>query len=173
MRPPHFRSIRNIFIAIAMAGAVTISACSGQPQTRREKGTFSESAIGASHSKRRGPAGKPLGPSHIVTSSWYGPGYDGHQTASGERFNPRGLTAASKTLPLGSKVRATNLQNGRSVDLRINDRGPVAPGRSLDLSPAAAQKIGMTKSGVARLKITPLRGPSRPSSSSDKVTIRD
>jgi rare lipoprotein A len=91
-----------------------------------------------------------------VTSSWYGPGYDGHRTASGERFDPNGLTAASKTLPLGSSVRVTNLKDGHSAQVKINDRGPAVRGRSLDLSPAAARKIGLTKGGVARVSITPV-----------------
>jgi len=110
--------------------------------------------------RSRGPSeespGKPLGPTQIVTSSWYGPGYDGHRTASGERFDPNGLTAASKTLPLGSSVRVTNLKNGHSAQVKINDRGPVIGDRSLDLSPAAARKIGLTKGGVARVEITPV-----------------
>ena len=100
--------------------------------------------------------GTPLGPSRVVTSSWYGPGYDGHRTSSGEPFDPKGLTAASKTLPLGSSVRVTNLKDGRSAQVKINDRGPAVRGRSLDLSPAAARKVGLTKTGVARVEITPV-----------------
>ena len=95
--------------------------------------------------------------SHVV-ASWYGPGYEGRRTASGEAFDPNGFSAASKTLPLGSIVRVTNIQNGRSVDIRINDRGPVAPGRSIDLSPAAARKIGLTNKGIDRVKITRISG---------------
>jgi rare lipoprotein A len=95
--------------------------------------------------------------SHVV-ASWYGPGYEGRRTASGETFDPNGFSAASRTLPLGSMVRVTNIQNGRSVDVRINDRGPVAPGRSIDLSPAAARRIGLTNKGIDRVKITRIRG---------------
>lgn len=94
-----------------------------------------------------------------MTATWYGPGYDGHRTASGERFDPNRLTAASKTLPLGSVVRVTNLENGRSVDVKVNDRGPHAGGHGLDLSPAAAQKIGLSHQGAARVKITPVSKP--------------
>lgn len=74
----------------------------------------------------------------------------------GEAFDPNKLTGASKTLPLGSVVRVTNLNNGRSVDVRINDRGPVASSRGIDLSPAAAKQIGLTKKGVERVRITRL-----------------
>ena len=107
--------------------------------------------------REREPArGKPLGPTHIVSSSWYGPGYEGRRTSSGERFDPKAFTAASNTIPLGSKLRVTNPKNGRSTQVKVNDRGPAVKGRTLDLSPAAAQKIGLTKSGVARVEITPV-----------------
>jgi rare lipoprotein A (peptidoglycan hydrolase) len=88
-------------------------------------------------------------------ASWYGPGFNGCRTTTGERFNENAMTAASKTLPLGSHVVVTNPQNGRSVEVRINDRGPHVRGRTLDLSKRAAQKLGLTKKGVARVEITP------------------
>ncbi len=100
--------------------------------------------------------GENLGPTRIVTASWYGPGYAGKPTASGERFDPNRLTAASRTLPLDSIVRVTNLRNGRSVEVKINDRGPHKRGRGIDLSPASARKIGLTKNGVAHVKIKPV-----------------
>ena len=100
--------------------------------------------------------GERLGPTRIVTSSWYGPGYQGKRTSSGELFDPDRFTAASRTLPLGSIVRVTNLHNGRSVEVKINDRGPRKRGRGVDLSPAAARKIGLTNSGVAHVKIKPV-----------------
>jgi rare lipoprotein A (peptidoglycan hydrolase) len=103
--------------------------------------------------------GKPLGSTDIVAASWYGPGYEGHRTSSGERFDPNALTAASNTLPLGSKIRVTNPRNGHSTEVRVNDRGPAAKGRSIDLSPAAAQKIGLMKRGVARVEVTPVSYP--------------
>ncbi len=77
----------------------------------------------------------------------------GNITASGERFDPHALTAASKTLPLGSTVLVTNLKTGKSVTVRINDRGPFVPGRNLDLSKRAAEEIGITGKGVARVMI--------------------
>ena len=92
---------------------------------------------------------------HLVKASWYGPGLVGKRTTSGERFNPRALTAASKTIPLGSVVKVTNPDNGKSVKVRINDRGPFVRGRSLDLSPRAAEKIGIIKKGVVRVRVTP------------------
>ena len=86
-------------------------------------------------------------------ASWYGPGFAGRRTSSGETYNPEGLTAASKTLPLGSHVRVTNPDTGRSVVVRINDRGPYVRGRSLDLSHGAAQQIGLTGKGVGRVQV--------------------
>jgi rare lipoprotein A len=75
----------------------------------------------------------------------------GKQTANGERFNPNGLTAAHRTLPFGTKLRVTNLRTGKSVVVRINDRGPFIRGRVIDLSLGAAKLVEMTKSGVAKV----------------------
>ncbi|MFZ0680563.1 septal ring lytic transglycosylase RlpA family protein, partial [Candidatus Binatus sp.] len=88
-------------------------------------------------------------------ASWYGPGFAGRRTSTGEVYNPEGLTAASTTLPLGSHVRVVNPDTGRSVVVRINDRGPYVRGRSLDLSHGAAQQIGLTGKGVGRVQVTP------------------
>ena len=89
-------------------------------------------------------------------ASWYGPGFHGRRTASGEIYNMYKFTAAHKTLPLGTYVKVINLENGRSVIVRINDRGPFVKGRIIDLSYAAAKKLGMLKKGVARVKIIAL-----------------
>src|SRR5207245_10251227 len=97
------------------------------------------------------------------TASWYGPGYIEKTTASGERFDPNRLTVASKTLPLGSVVRVTNLENGRSVKAEVNDRGPRVRSRRLELSSAAAQRIGLSDRGVASVKVTHVSKPLRES----------
>ena len=76
----------------------------------------------------------------------------GKQTANGERFNPNGLTAAHRTLPFGTKLRVTNLRNGKSVVVRINDRGPFIRGRVIDLSLGAAKLVGLNRSGVAKIR---------------------
>jgi len=95
----------------------------------------------------------------VVKASWYGPGLNGHVTSTGETFNDNKLTAASTTLPLGSVVKVTNPNNGKSVDVRVNDCGPYVHGRSLDLTKRAAQKIGITHEGVAHVKVTPVKIP--------------
>jgi rare lipoprotein A len=86
-------------------------------------------------------------------ASYYGNELAGNRTASGERFDPGQLTAAHRSLPFGSMVRVTNTSNGDSVIVRINDRGPFAHGRVIDVSQAAAREIGMHRSGTARVKL--------------------
>lgn len=90
-------------------------------------------------------------------ASWYGPGFNGKRTASGERFNQNEMTAAHRSLPFGTIVRVINLQNGRSVDVRINDRGPFIRGRVIDLSRAAARQIDMIQAGVVPVEVQILR----------------
>ncbi len=87
------------------------------------------------------------------TASYYGGSANGHVTASGEIFDENAHTAASPNLPLGSKARVTNEENGRSVDVRINDRGPRVDGRVIDLSRGAAEKLGMQKQGLAPVRV--------------------
>ncbi len=86
-------------------------------------------------------------------ASWYGPGFYGRRTASGEVYDGTELTAAHKSLPFGTVVRVTNLDNGSSVLVRINDRGPFKPGRIIDLSPAAAREIGLVGQGVVPVRL--------------------
>lgn len=86
-------------------------------------------------------------------ASWYGPGFHGKKTANGERYNMYAMTAAHKTLPLGTKVIVTNLRNKRQVTVRINDRGPFHGNRIIDLSKKAARKLGIIKSGFAPVHI--------------------
>lgn len=90
-------------------------------------------------------------------ASWYGPNYDGRLTANGEIFDMNALSAAHPTLPLPSIVRVTNLQNGRSLDLRVNDRGPFVDGRIIDLSRRAAQVLGFAVQGTAPVRVRILK----------------
>ncbi|HZS81371.1 MAG TPA: septal ring lytic transglycosylase RlpA family protein [Stellaceae bacterium] len=89
----------------------------------------------------------------IGTASWYGAKFHGRLTASGQRFDRRRLTAAHRTLPLGTRARIVNLANGRSVEVTVTDRGPYVRGRIIDLSEKAAQLLGMTKEGLAAVAI--------------------
>lgn len=89
----------------------------------------------------------------IGVASWYGAQLQGRRTASGERFDMRKLTAAHKSLPLDTRVRVTNLRNGRSVEVTVNDRGPYVDARVIDLSARAAEALDLKRRGVGRVKI--------------------
>ncbi|RKZ01437.1 MAG: septal ring lytic transglycosylase RlpA family lipoprotein [Candidatus Hydrothermota bacterium] len=95
-------------------------------------------------------------------ASWYGPGFHGRRTASGEVFDMYKLTAAHNHLPFGTIVEVTNLENGKKVTVRINDRGPHKRGRIIDLSYRAAQKIGLIGPGLARVRVRVLKWGKRP-----------
>ena len=90
-------------------------------------------------------------------ASWYGPGFYGNRRASGEIYRPGTMTAAHRTLPFGTKVRVTNLWNGRTAVIRINDRGPFIDHRVIDLGHGAASHLGLTASGIAQVKLEVLR----------------
>jgi rare lipoprotein A len=92
-------------------------------------------------------------------ASWYGPGFHGKPTASGETYDQNDLTAAHRTLPLGTRVRVTNLANDRRVTVRINDRGPFVGDRIIDLSRAAARELDMIGPGTARVRVEVLESP--------------
>lgn len=101
-------------------------------------------------------------PNHVTTkpvhkevgeASWYGSGFQGQETANGETFDQKDMTAAHPSLPMGTKAKVTNLENGKKIEVRINDRGPFAKDRIIDLSSAAAKKLDMKKGGTAQVKI--------------------
>lgn len=138
------RAVRGISLAIVLMCA--LAACAAPP--------------------RPGPPtpNAPSPPANSFTqvglASWYGNAHAGHRTASGEPFDPGALTAAHRTLPLGTVVRVTNLANRRSVEVRINDRGPSDISRIIDLSKRAAADLDFTTDGTARVRIELIRsGP--------------
>jgi rare lipoprotein A len=94
-------------------------------------------------------------------ASWYGPGFHGKSTANGEIYDQNAMTAAHRTLPMPSTVQVTNLENGRSVKVRINDRGPFAHGRIIDLSKRAAELLGFRNQGTAKVRVQILEAESR------------
>lgn len=91
---------------------------------------------------------------HKAHASWYGPGFHGRKTANGEIFNQNALTAAHKTLKLGTRVLVENIENGMQVVLRVNDRGPYIQGRTLDVSKRAADVLGFREEGLAQIKLS-------------------
>ncbi len=106
-----------------------------------ETGSISQNSLAAGKEFQRG------------TASWYGPGFHGRRTASGERFDSSDMTAAHRSLPFGTKLRVVNETNGRSVVVRVNDRGPFTHRRIIDLAKGPAQALGLTSSGTAYVSL--------------------
>ena len=138
-----FPRLAPAVIALALATA----ACA---QPRRESATAAPTPAPVVVAR---PA--PAAPRVVQTgaASWYGQAHHGKKTASGEAFDMYALTAAHRSLPLGTRIRVTNVANGRAVDVRINDRGPAIPGRIIDLSYGAARALGAVGDGVFRVRI--------------------
>jgi len=126
--------------------------------------TVSLLAAGCSLFRHEAPAS---GSVQVGMASWYGAEFQGSRTASGERFDQHALTAASRSFPIGTHVRVTNLANGRSVVVRVNDRGPFVHGRVLDVSHAAATALGMVGRGTARVRIESVGEGSSPTVTGD------
>jgi rare lipoprotein A (peptidoglycan hydrolase) len=120
---------------------------------RSEKAEGRQDLIKDKVTVKTGADGKPV-VEQLGEASYYGPGFHGKKTATGEKFDQNDLTAAHPSLPLGTKATVTNLENGNSVDVKINDRGPYVKGRDIDLSKGAAKELGIgKKEGVAPVKI--------------------
>jgi len=133
--------------ASALAAILAVSACGGLPRAR-------------------------TGPGEIGIASWYGNEFHGRPTSSGEIFDTNDMTAAHRTLPFGTHVMVTNLDNDRSVVVRINDRGPFVRGRVIDLSYAAARVLGMIGPGTARVRLEVLRGAAPPTGGPAAVWVQ-
>ena len=129
------------------AEAATLEDATAAAKNKRAQGKAVRQANSRETSKKKVIRGQ---------ASWYGPGFHGKKTASGEIFDQGRLTAAHKTLPLGTKAKVTNLENGNSVEVEINDRGPYVGDRVIDLSRAAANALGFVESGLTLVRIEPL-----------------
>lgn len=123
-----------------------------QKAARSEKAEGRQNLVKDKVTVKQGEDGQPI-IEQRGEASYYGPGFQGKKTATGEKFDQNERTAAHPALPLGTKATVTNLENGKSVDVKINDRGPYVKGRDIDLSKSAAKDLGMTKDGVAPVKI--------------------
>jgi len=156
---------RLLRFAVIIAGAATLAACMQSPYRSQQSGlrsTTREAAIvqprrpvAVASVVRRKPAPETsealtTGNARGGVASFY---WQGSKTASGEKFDPKELTAAHPTLPFGTKLRVTNTHTGRSVTVRVNDRGPYVHGRVVDVSYSAAQELGMVNKGVAPVKL--------------------
>jgi peptidoglycan lytic transglycosylase len=154
---------RFLRLTVIIAAGATLAAC-GQSPFRAQHSDLRSSTtrqaaieqprrpVATASVVRRAPAVEPsetTSKSHGIASFYS----EGTRTASGEKFNPQELTAAHPTLPFGTKLRVTNTHTGRSVTVRVNDRGPYVPGRVVDVSYSAAQELGMVGRGVAPVKL--------------------
>ncbi len=160
----------RLLLILAASGYLT--ACAQTPATPMGSATLSGITS---------PPSRVAPPQNVIVgiASWYGPGFEGRKTASGETFHEQGLTAASNAVPLGSRVKVTNLSNGRAVRVRINDCGPYVEGRRIDLSKRAADRLSITRSGVKPVRIDVLETPpnsrtcvARPSSQRKRMRTR-
>jgi len=171
-----FQKIQGIFRFSyygAVVGALALSACAETQLAahafKRASG-FDYSSVAATDKGKPFKLGAPyqiagrwyvpqieMGYDKTGIASWYGPNFHGKLTANGEVYNKYAMTAAHKTLPLPSVVRVTNLENGKKIVLRINDRGPFVGNRIIDLSYAAAKKIEMDKKGLAKVRVEVLQ----------------
>lgn len=152
---------RFLKLAAIIAGAATLAACGQSPLRNQHSDLRGSTTRQASIEQprrqvasvvRRTPtpeASTTQGKSNGIASFYW----QGTKTASGEKFDPKELTAAHPTLPFGTKLRVTNQHTGRSVTVRVNDRGPYVPGRVVDVSYSAAQELGMVGRGVAPVKL--------------------
>ena len=139
-------------VAYTPAPPPTISHSAQRPVERPTPAPPKEKERPAASAKQEEPLGKPIS-TEIGLASWYGPPYHNRQAADGSVFDQNAMTAAHRTLPMGTMVRVTNLATNESVMVRITDRGPFVQGRTLDLSLAAAKEIGVYRAGVAKVKV--------------------
>ena len=141
-----------LLLAVASLGAGAASGPNSSEAAKTRKNQLTKETGQGMAAPKRGPR-----PYQVGTASWYGEDFDGKATASGEPYDMLDFTAAHLTLPLGSYVRVTNLHNGRSVVVKINDRGPIVPGRIIDLSYNAARALAFDSRGLQQVRLDLLR----------------
>ena len=135
-----YRKYRSRFWRGALIGTLALVGCTSDRSGEQGKQTSQEKGAKPNHKE-------------VGEASWYGPGFHGKETANGETFNQNKMTAAHPSLPLGTKAQVTNLENGKKVEVRINDRGPYTEDRVIDVSRAAAKRLGMEEESITEVKI--------------------
>jgi rare lipoprotein A len=155
MRP--FSKLRFAFSFILIG---LLTSCAGNNGVNLSKGYYKVGKPYTVNGKRYTPEVN-YDYSETGLASWYGPGFHGKRTANGEKFNERELTAAHRTLPMPSIVRVTNLDNGKSLVVRVNDRGPFSKNRIIDVSSRAADLLGFKNKGIAKVRVTILEQESK------------
>ncbi len=171
--------LRALCLAVMLLG---LAACGGSQHVSRPSGSdyAGPTCTDGPKSKYGNPGSyKVLGKWYTVKdsacgyaekgiASWYGPNFHGKRTSSGETYDMHAMTAAHKTLPIPARVRVTNLDNGKSTVVRVNDRGPFHKGRVIDLSRAAAEQLGVIANGTARVEVEALGRPEQYSGSAER-----
>ena len=151
------QSLRHFFSIAAVVALPLHSAGLAQELTGPLQKLSSRSSAPAQLSTRRKINQPEVVSTSLGEASWYGPGFFGNLTANGETYRPGTMTAAHRTLPFGTRVRVTNLWNGRMAVVRINDRGPYVGARVIDLGHGAAQRLGLVSSGIAQVRLEVLQ----------------
>ncbi|MBF5044959.1 septal ring lytic transglycosylase RlpA family protein [Aggregicoccus sp. 17bor-14] len=143
---------RSLLVAALLAGLAACAPRAAKPDTREPPPVASRPPAPAPPPR---PAPRPEVKGYLGEglASFYGPGLHGRPTASGERFNQHALTAAHRKLAFGTCLHVVNMENGRKVNVRVNDRGPYVEGRIIDVSHAAAVRLGMLDKGVSRVRL--------------------
>ena len=139
--------LSGISLVTLVGAALAISGC-----TSKDSGEDSGGQGKLTQQEKGSAATKPVH-KEVGEASWYGPGFQGQETANGETFDQKDMTAAHPSLPMGTKANVTNLENGKKIEVRINDRGPYADNRVIDLSSAAANKLDMKEDGTTQVQI--------------------
>jgi len=141
---------RRTSLAAALIASAAVAACASTPEPAQiARGTMKPYVVrGVRYVPREDPHYKEVG-----MASWYGPQHQGRRTADGEVFDMNEPSAAHRTLPLPSMVEVKNLDNGRTIKVRVNDRGPFNQDRIIDLSRAAAEELGFVGKGLARVRV--------------------
>ena len=145
------------FSRVVLITAFALSGCTSGDSVEHDKG--STASTKSSHKE-------------VGEASWYGPGFQGNETANGETFDQNKMTAAHPTLPMGTKAEVTNLENDKKVEVRINDRGPYVGNRAIDLSRAAARKLDMEDDGTTQVKIEAQPQPKTDPDNRSRKTVR-
>ena len=145
------------FSRVVLISAFALTGCTSGDSVEHDKGSAASTK----------PSHKEVG-----EASWYGPGFQGNETANGETFDQNKMTAAHPTLPMGTKAEVTNLENDKKVEVRINDRGPYVGNRAIDLSRAAARKLDMEDDGTTQVKIEAQPPPKTDPGKKSRKTVR-
>ncbi|NJD06221.1 MAG: septal ring lytic transglycosylase RlpA family protein [Methylococcaceae bacterium] len=157
MSRPFWPAALALSLTAALTGCASLETADLSPEPREYLGKhhFGSGKPYRVRGRTYYPMTSSRGYREIGVASWYG-SESGNRTASGQRFNPNGLSAAHKTLPLFTSVRVTNLENGKSAVVTVNDRGPFVPGRLIDVSQAAAQRLNMQRRGSSKVLVEAL-----------------